>query len=135
MSGSLVRAILALVILAHGIGHILFLAPCLGITQWGQAAHSWLLTALVGDTATRVLGGVLWLAVIAGFLVASVGLLGQFAWWRVLAVAASGISLLALLLFASASNLQPVLSAGAMDVAILVSLLLLQWPPVELVGA
>jgi hypothetical protein len=31
----MLRAILALVIAAHGIGHILFLVPLLGIADWG----------------------------------------------------------------------------------------------------
>jgi hypothetical protein len=45
------------------------------------------------------------------------------------------VSLLALALFASGIGRQPVLSAGLMDVAILVVLLLIQWPSADLVGA
>jgi hypothetical protein len=135
MSGSFWRIFVALVILVHGIGHVLFLAPCLGFTQWGQSAHSWLLTRTVGDVATRVIGGLLWLVVIAGFLAAGIGLLGQDAWWRTLAVGSAGVSLLALLLFVSSGSTQPVLSAAVMDVAILVALVAIRWPSVDLVGA
>ena len=85
MSGGFWRVVVALVIMVHGIGHVLFLAPCLGITQWGQSAHSWLLTKTLGDVATRVIGSLLWLVVIAGFVTAGIGLLGQYAWWRTLA--------------------------------------------------
>ena len=135
MSGGIWRIVLALVILAHGIGHVLFLAPCLGFAQWGQSAQSWLLTGLLGDTVTRWIGGLLWLVVIAGFLAAGVGLLAGYTWWRTLAIASAGVSLLALVLFARGGNLQPLLSAGGMDLAILVALAWLHWPPVDLVGA
>lgn len=135
MTGGMWRLVVALVILVHGIGHALFLAPCLGITQWGQSAQSWLLTGLVGDSVTRVIGAVLWLAVIVGFCTAGVGLLTQAPWWRTAAVVSSGVSLLALALFAGASQAQPLISAAGMDVAILVALLWVRWPSVELLGA
>jgi len=40
----MLRTALTLIIAAHGIGHILFLVPLLGIADWGQSARSWLLT-------------------------------------------------------------------------------------------
>ncbi len=135
MSGSLWRIVVALVIMVHGIGHVLFLAPCLGITQWGQSAHSWLLTTTLGDVAARVIGSLLWLMVIVGFVAAGIGLLGQLAWWRTLATASAGVSLLALVLFVSGSTMQPVLSAAVMDIAILVALAWIRWPSVDLLGA
>ena len=135
MSGNTWRIILSLVILAHGIGHVLFLAPCLGIAQWGQSAQSWLLTGVLGETPTRVVGSVVWLAAVVGFAAAGAGLLGQQTWWRAVAVGAAGVSLLGLLLFARGGNTQPLLSAGLMDVAILVALLWAQWPSADLVGA
>ena len=135
MSGGFWRMVVVLVILVHGIGHVLFLAPCLGITQWGQSARSWMLTKTLGDVPTRVIGGFLWLVVIGGFATAGIGLLGQYAWWRSLAAASAGVSLLALILFVSAGRTQPMLSAGLMNITILVALLRLQWPSTDLVGA
>jgi hypothetical protein len=135
MSGGFLRIAVAVVILVHGIGHALFLAPCLGITQWGQSAHSWLLTGLLGGTATRLLGGLLWLAVIVGFAAAGVGLLAQSPWWRTVAMISAGVSLLALALFAGSIDTQPIASAAGMDLVILVALLWLRWPSVELLGA
>jgi hypothetical protein len=123
------------VILAHGIGHLLFLAPCLGFDQWGQSAQSWLLTRSVGDTATRLVGGLLWLAVVVGFGAAGVGLLGQYPWWRTLAVASAAVSLVALVLFLDGIGTQPLLSAAIADVTILVALAWLHWPSADLVGA
>jgi hypothetical protein len=135
MSAGFWRILISLVILAHGLGHVLFLAPCLGFAQWGQSAHSWLLTGLLGDSVTRLLGSALWLVVIAGFMAAGVGLLGQYTWWRTVAVASAGVSLLGLVLFVSGSNTQPILSAAGMDAAILVALIWLHWPAVDVVGA
>ena len=135
MSGNTLRTILALVIAAHGVGHVLLLAPCLGIAQWGQSARSWLLTATFGDGPTRLIGGLLWLAVIAGFVAAAVGLLGQHVWWRTLAVASAVISLFALFLFARSGDPQPLLSAAAMNLVVLAALLLARWPSIDLVGA
>jgi hypothetical protein len=135
MSGGLVRIVVALVILVHGIGHVLFLASCLGMAQWGQEAHSWLLTRTLGDGPTRAIGALVWLAVIAGFAAAAVGLLVGQGWWRSVAVGSAGVSLFALALFAGGIGRQPLLSAGLMDVAILVLLLWVRWPSVDLVGA
>lgn len=135
MSGGTWRTILALVVMAHGVGHVLLLAPCLGVAQWGQSAHSWLLTGALGDTVTRLFGGLLWLAVVAGFAAAGVGLLGQRTWWRGLVVVSAGVSLFALALFASGIDTQPLFSAGLMDVALLIALLWLHWPSIELLGA
>jgi hypothetical protein len=135
MSGGTWRTILALVVMAHGVGHVLLLAPCLGVAQWGQSAHSWLLTGALGDTVTRLIGGLLWLAVVAGFAAAGVGLLGQRTWWRGLVVVSAGVSLFALALFASGIDTQPLFSAGLMDVALLIALLWLHWPSIELLGA
>jgi hypothetical protein len=113
------------------------------MTQWGQAAHSWLLTRTLGDGPTRAVGALLWLAVIIGFAASAAGLLagqtlplgsGQ-AWWRPVAAGSAGVSLLALALFGSGISRQPLLSAGLMDVAILVLLLWVRWPSVDLVGA
>jgi hypothetical protein len=135
MSGGTWRKILTLVVMAHGIGHVVFLIPCLGIAQWGQSTHSWLLTKALGDTLTRMIGSLLWLAVFIGFMAAGVGLLGQHTWWRALTVASAGVSLLGLALFAGGSDLSPSVNASLMDLAVLVALLWMRWPPVDLVGA
>ena len=135
MSGGTWRTILALAVAAHGVGHVLLLVPCLGIAHWGQSAHSWLLSGALGDSLTRLIGSLLWLAVVGGFAAAGVGMLGQRDWWRTLAVAASVVSLLALGLFATGIDSQPLLSAVLMDVAILVALLWAHWPSADLIGA
>ena len=92
MSNEMWRIILAVAIGAHGIGHVLFLVPLLGIADWGQSTRSWLLSNLGGDVVTRIVGSLLWLAATVGFVTVAVGMFGQQEWWRGLAIgSAAGI--------------------------------------------
>ncbi len=134
MSNELWRIIIASVIAIHGIGHTLFLVPCLGIAKWGQTSHSWLLTPLIGDTPTRAIGSLLWLAATVGFMAAGFGVFGHQSWWRTLAVGSSILSLFTLGLFAS-GLIQSALNAAVFDVVILLALLLAHWPSPELIGS
>jgi hypothetical protein len=129
MSGTTWRIILAVVVGAHGIGHVLFLVNCLGLANWGQSTRSWLLTNLLGDTVTRGIGSLLWLVALAGFIAVAVGIMGQSVWWRALAMGSSVVSLAALALFWDKNPTQPAISAGLFDAVVLVGLLVLRWPP------
>ena len=61
----LLRWGLALVVFAHGVGHLLFLAPAVGLGNWAeQTGESWALTGAIGEAATRVIATVLRSAVI-----------------------------------------------------------------------
>jgi len=128
----MLRIILALVIGAHGIGHILFLIPLLGIASWGQPQRSWLLT---GESAARVIGGALWVVVILAFGAAVIGLLGQQGWWRTAAVIGAVISMIGLVLFWTMPVSAPVISALVFNLLVLGALLIVHWPSVDAVGA
>ncbi|NLF13036.1 MAG: hypothetical protein GX597_14710 [Anaerolineaceae bacterium] len=132
MTLNLWRVVLGLVIAAHGIGHMFFLVPTLGLAQWGFAGRSWLLSGNVPDTLIKIVGSILWVLAIAGFVAAAGGLWSQQAWWRGIAMASSIVSLLGLALFVQPT--QPFVSAAVLDIVILVALIL-RWPPVDLVGA
>ena len=134
MSNELWRTVLAVVVGAHGIGHVLFLVNGLGIADWGQSIRSWLLTNIVGDVATRGVGSLLWLVATVGFVAVAVGMFGQRDWWRTLAIGSSVVSAIGLLLFWSNPASSPALSALVFDIVILVALLLFHWPPSTLVG-
>jgi hypothetical protein len=134
MSSTTWRIILGVVVGVHGIGHVLFLVSCLGIADWTQSTRSWLLTNLLGDTVTRGIGSLLWLAALAGFLAVAVGIVGQSAWWRTLAIGASVVSLVGVVLFVDKTPTQPAISAGLFDVLVLVALLVLHWPTPSIVG-
>jgi hypothetical protein len=130
-----ITGIIALVLLLHGIGHVLGLFPTLG---WARRPNwtdrSWLLTGLLGETATRRLNALIWLAATLGFVVAGMGLLGQFisaGAWQTLAVLAAFVSLLGIIFYWQAFP-DKVNKVGAIliDIVLLVALLWERWSPV-----
>jgi hypothetical protein len=129
------RIAIGLIIIAHGIGHILFLLPLLGIVDWGQSTRSWLLSNLGGTTLTQIVGSLIWLAVISGFTLAVVGMLTQQDWWRALALIASVISLVGLILFWSDKASSSAFFAAGFNIAVLFLLLVVKWPTVEVIGS
>ncbi len=128
----MLRTVLLLVIGAHGIGHILFLMPLLGIVDWGQTPRSWLIT---GEAAARIIGSLLWVVVILGFVAAVAGLLGQYPWWRTAAVVAAAISIVGLILFWDNPVTSPVVAALVFNLLVIGALLIVHWPSIEAVGA
>jgi hypothetical protein len=134
MSGTTLRIIIALVFFAHGVGHAMGIMPALGLASVkGWSSRSWLLTPLLGETASRIISVVLFLAALLGFLAAALGLTGWLVphdTWRTLAVVSAVISLVALTLFWNAfvSFIPNKLGAIVVDVATLVCLLVLNWP-------
>jgi len=98
-----VRLLVAIVLVAHGLGHALGLLPALGFRlSEGHAPGSWLLSGLMGDGRARLLGALCWLASGTAFVGAGVALGG---WglsrdhWTMLASAAAVVSLATVLLF------------------------------------
>lgn len=142
MSGTVLRAIIALVFAVHGVGHAMGIIPALGIVNAQESSqgwlrnwsgHSWLLTNLLGDTVSRILCVVLYGAALIGFLGAALALLGwgiPHDWWRTLATVAALISLVALLLYWNALIFLFPHKVGALgvNIATLICLLALNWP-------
>ena len=129
------RLVLTLVVAAHGIGHVLYLLPLLGLANWGQSTRSWLLSNRLGITLTGVIGGLLWIFATTGFTAAALGIYAQTPWWRTLVILSACASLVGLVLFWSPGAKSSPLASLVFDVLLLVALLLLHWPPTEvLVG-
>lgn len=134
MSVTTLAIVIALVLFIHGIGHAMGLIPILGIAgteTWH--AQSWLLTDLIGDTASRVVGFVLFAAGLLGFVGAALGLVGWLVphdWWRTLATVSAVISLIAIFLFWNAFVMlfPNKIGAIAVNVAVLAGLLMTSWP-------
>jgi hypothetical protein len=128
------RIIIAAVLFIHGIGHFMGIMPALQIVDIkGWNSHSWLLTPLIGETASRILSAILFLAALAGFMLATLALLGWLVpqgWWRTLAVVSAIVSLVAVVLFWNAFVALVPNKVGALgvDIAVLVCLLILNWP-------
>lgn len=123
---NMMRLIIAIVVGAHGLGHVLFLAPLLGIANWGQSTRSWLL----GDGwLARGTGTLLWLAVLVGFTAVAIGLYHVNEWWRTVAIVAAAVSIVGLLLFWTNPVNSPVVSALVFNLFVLGALIIFQWPP------
>ncbi|MFN2175261.1 MAG: hypothetical protein ACK2U3_04865 [Anaerolineales bacterium] len=134
MSPTTLRIVIFLVLLAHGIGHSMAFFPAWGISSTENWHHrSWLLTPLIGDKASRVINTILFLAAFLGFIGSAIGLMGWLVphdLWRPLAVPSAVISLAALFLFWNSfvAFFPNKIGAIAVNLAVLVCLLYLNWP-------
>ena len=65
----MLRVVIGLVLLAHGIGHSMGLVQILKVAtvnpDW--QGDSWLLTGIAGMTATQIVGSLLWTGSMIGF--------------------------------------------------------------------
>lgn len=135
MSAGTWRTIIAVALVGHGVGHVYFLVPALGIAKWGQEVRSWLLSPIAGGILTRPLGSLLWILVTAGFIAAGFGAYARHPWWRDVALASSAVSLLTIGIFATGLPVSPTINPVVFNVAVLIALLVLHWPPAELIGS
>jgi len=130
------KLVLAIVVLFHGVGHLLFLVPTLGVADWaGQTGHSWALTGMLGDGPTRAIGAVLWVATIVLFVAGVAGFLTAQPWWVGVTVLASILSIAGIVLLWDGIATSNAVMALAVDIVILVALLVAHWPGSEIVGA
>jgi len=125
--------IIAILLLAHGLGHWLGVMPVLGMAKdenWSD--DSPLLWGMLTPRATRAVAVVLWLLAMAGFVVSSVGVAGFFLSLdlvRYLCVASAFVSLLALTLFWHAfPSIVNKVGAAIFDVGVLAAVLAAPWP-------
>ncbi len=120
----MVKYVVALALLGHGTGHALgFLAAWTELPM-GFRDHAWIFGGDVKmDTAAGRVFGLLWLAALAGFIGAALGLLLRQEWWGVLAVAGSMISILAILPWWNTVTPGPRSWALLVDVVVLIGLL------------
>ncbi len=136
MSPDVLRVVLAVVLVMHGLGHVLFLGPALRLVDWaGQTGGSWLISAPLGDGPTHALGGLVWAASTVLFVVSAGGLLVSQEWWRPVALAGAVVSLFGIAVFWDGIATTSAAFALVVDVAIIVALAVIHWPSVEAVGA
>jgi hypothetical protein len=129
----MVNLIVAVVLFAHGVGHVMAPMQIARIAtvnpDWG--GDSWLLTGPMGSTLTHAVAIVLWLLALVGFVLLAGVVLGWLpsSWWVPLAIGSSVVSLVAIVLFPQAMPAASVVGAVAVDVAVLVAVTWLQWSP------
>jgi hypothetical protein len=132
----MVKVLLAVVLLAHGIGHSMGLLQVFKVATVNPSFHgdSWLLSGSVGPSATQVVAVGLWTAAIvlfAGVAGVVVGWLPA-GWWQPLAIAASVVSLAGIALFPTAFPLGSTVGAVVVDLAVLAAVLWFHWVPGDL---
>ena len=136
MSPDVVRIGLAVVLVFHGVGHVLFLAPALRLAGWAdQTGASWLLGPTVGDGIAHAAGAIVWAASSILFVAAASGLLLTQEWWRPVAVAGAVVSLIGIVAFWGGIAPSGAIAALVVDVIVLVGLLLVRWPSATSIGA
>jgi hypothetical protein len=132
----MLKIVIALVLLGHGIGHSMGLLQMFKVAtvnpEW--RGDSWLLSGAVGTTATQVVGGVLWTVAIVGFAALGLAVLGWIpaAWFAPLAVGSAAVSMLGLLFFPVAFPTFSTVGALAVDLAVLVAVIGYHWLPSDL---
>lgn len=130
------RTIVALVIGAHGVGHLIGVVGGLrpGGMSWGGSSESWLLSPALGRLTGVVEAGLFAISTI-GWVAAATLLLGGNEAWRSVAIGSAVVSLVAIGLFPSQLQLGSTVGAVAVNLAALVGLLLLDWPSRAAIGA
>ena len=140
MSSETLRWLIAAVLLVHGVGHVLGILAAVGVSTMEKwSSRSWLLTGLLGDTVSRVICFVFFLLGMIGFIVAALALMSWIfphEWWRPLSAISAVISLLGLGLFWNAfpSFFPNKIGSIVVNVAVLVGLLIAEWPTEAAIG-
>lgn len=129
------RVLFGIFVLLHGLVHLWYVTLSQRWVEFqaemGWSGESWLLTPLLGDAATQAVATVLYVLATLGFVAGAVGVFAGQAWWRPLVVGSAAFSALVILVFWD-GGLQMIVEKGLagflINVAILVALLLFDWP-------
>jgi hypothetical protein len=130
----MLRILIALVLLAHGLGHVMgVLAAWTTIPSGLSAGHSLLSSSITLDSPVGRAASLLWVLALVLTVGAGAGLLFQQEWWAALSVAAAICSLLAIGPWLNVLPVGSGIGAVAVDVVVLGGLLgpwhdtLLRW--------
>lgn len=136
MPDGVVRLIIGVVLLLHGIAH----GGAMGALWWVSArpgtdtggwtaARLWAAPAL-GTTATTAVAVGFWTVSMLAFVIAGLGFIGVVVppeWWRPAAVLGAAVSLVGIALFAGTWPPFNTLAAVAVNIGVLVAVFLLRW--------
>jgi len=132
----MLKIVIALVLIAHGIGHSMGPMGIFRVATVNPAWHgdSWILSSIGGQSLTQVIGIVLWTLALVGFVAVGAVVLGWLpeAWWAPLAIGSSIVSIAGLLLFPIAFPVFSTIGALAVDLAVLAAVLWYGWVPSDL---
>src|SRR5690242_751745 len=121
----MVRIIVALVLIAHGLGHSMGVLAAWTTIPSGLTNRPWLFsTGVLMDSTMGRVWSVLWLAALLVTTAGGVGLLLHQDWWRTVAVAGAILSLVAIAPWLAAMPPFSAFGAVAVDILVLAILLL-----------
>lgn len=121
---NILRWVVIIVLLAHGIGHIMGFLAAWTTVPMGFTDRPWLFSdTITVESAVGRAFGLLWLVAMIAFLGAAFGLIGHQVWWRPLLIAAAVISLAAILPWWNTVTAGPRFGAVLVDLVILIALL------------
>jgi hypothetical protein len=130
-----VRIIVGIVIVLHGLVHLLYVGQSSRLFElqpgmvWPDG--SWALSRLLGAEATRWLASISFVLAAIAFVAGGVGLLLRRAWWRPMVVGAAAFSAAVVVLFWNGTFQEldnQGLVAILINAAILVGVLIVRWP-------
>ena len=139
MSPKTIQIVVPLVIILHGVGHIMGILTAANVVSTDTwHSRSWLLTNALGDTTARMIALVLWIICVVGFIAAGAG---AFGWsvtagsWRTIMVVMAIVSLVTLAVYwnAFASLIPNKVGSIAVNVAALVCILSMNWPSTDII--
>ena len=132
----MLKVVIALVLLAHGIGHSMGLVQLFKVATVNPEWHgdSWILTGPAGTTATQVVGAILWTVAIVGFAAVAAVVVGwlPISMFAPLTVGSAAVSLLGVLFFPVAFPTFSTIGAVAVDLAVIVATVWYHWLPTDL---
>jgi hypothetical protein len=141
MSPQLIKIIIPLVFLLHGLGHggaigaLISIDRGLSSGKW-LSARSWLFPNLPARTAKAV-AITFWGLSLLGFVAAALsfwGILVPVEWWRQLALIFASISFIGIVVFWGRWPMFNTLAAQAVNLAVILTQLWFHWPPMGMAG-
>jgi membrane-associated PAP2 superfamily phosphatase len=119
--------ILLAAVAMHGIGHVLFFGPAIGLADWGSG-HSWLLTGILGAGVARTIAGAIWVSAGALFIVGVAGFVRDAEWWRAATIAAAVVSLIGTVVYCDGIKQPSGIAALVFNILVLGALVVARWP-------
>ncbi len=141
MSPQLIKILIPLVLLLHGLGHGGAIGALIAIDRglsggkW-LSARSWLFPN-INSRAAKIIAIIFWGVSLIGFVAAALsfwGILVPGDLWRQLALISAFISFTGIVLFWGRWPLFNTLAAQAVNVAVFVTQLWFYWPPTDMFG-
>jgi hypothetical protein len=141
MSPELIKILIPLVLLLHGLGHGGAIGALIAIDRglsggkW-LSARSWLFPNINPRTA-KMIALIFWALSLVGFVAAALSFWGIVVpgdFWRQLALISAFVSFTGIIIFWGRWPLFNTLAAQAVNLAVIITQLWLHWPPMAMFG-